>query len=124
MLFPTLLEIATHRVRTLEDHHTLEEALHVLDRSNLRDIVITGSQGWRMLTARELMAFELQQIPFDRPLAELSLQPVCVLPENKTVLDALIALKQSPFDYVCLQNSVHQLSGIVSYTDLVNHLDP
>ncbi|AHF02204.1 hypothetical protein THIAE_02775 [Thiomicrospira aerophila AL3] len=124
MFFPTLASIATKNVITLADDRSIQHAVDLMDQHQLRDVVITGKSGLRMLTARELIAFRLQELDFDQPLADVDLQKVNSLAETATVIDGLSALKQGAFEYLCLLDQQGELSGIVSYSDLAAHLDP
>ncbi|MDR9499985.1 MAG: PAS domain-containing protein [Hydrogenovibrio sp.] len=96
---------------------------------NLRDVIVTGKKGLRILTTRELILFRLQQADFDQPLNQVELNQVPTLPSKASVLEALEVIRNHPDEYLCLVDSsmssgAEQLSGIVSYTDLASYLDP
>ncbi|SFR52526.1 PAS domain-containing protein [Thiomicrospira sp. ALE5] len=124
MFFPSLISIATKKVISLTDNQSLQYAVDLMDQQSLRDLVITGQQGLRMLTARELIAFRLQEQDFNQPLGCFDLQPVNSLPDDASVIEGLNALKQGSFEYLCLLDKQGNLSGIVSYSDLAAHLEP
>ena len=124
MFFPSLSQIATQGVKTLADSHSIQHAADFMDQHNLRDVVITGAQGLRMMTPRELIVLRLQEVDFNLPLSQIALQPVSVLSQDQSVIDGLSALKHGPFEYVCLLDAQGELSGIVSYSDMATHLDP
>ncbi|UQB42588.1 PAS domain-containing protein [Thiomicrospira microaerophila] len=124
MFFPKLSQISTHSVVTLADSHSIQDAVNLMDQTSLRDLVITGEQGLRMITARELIALRLKGIDFSVPLAEISLQAINSIHQDASVIDGLNALKEGRFEYLCLLDSAQNLSGIVSYSDMAQHLDP
>lgn len=124
MFFPKLSQISTHSVVTLADGHSIQDAVNLMDQASLGDLVITGEQGLRMITARELIALRLKGVNFSTPLAEVTLQPINSIHQDASVLDGLNALKEGRFEYLCLLDSAQNLSGIVSYSDMALHLDP
>jgi len=124
MFFPKLSQISTQRVITLADHHTIQDAASLMDQQSLRDVVITGETGLRMVTARELIAFRLQDIDFSTALSDVNLQTINSIDQNATVIDGLTALKDGSFEYLCLLDNAKNLMGIVSYSDMAAHLDP
>ncbi|WFE67815.1 PAS domain-containing protein [Thiomicrospira sp. R3] len=124
MFFPKLSQISTHRVITLADHHSIQDAVNLMDQKSLRDVVITGERGLRMITARELIALRLQEIDFSTTLADVTLQAINSISQDASVIDGLAALKVGRFDYLCLLDSARNLTGIVSYSDMAANLDP
>ncbi|AHF02347.1 hypothetical protein THIAE_08045 [Thiomicrospira aerophila AL3] len=124
MFFPQLATIATKEVVTLVEHASIQDALDLMSKTKLRDLVIISEQGLRMITTRELVTFRLEAIDFKKPLSQCSLQFVKCLPESASLFDGLAALKESAFEYLCLLDSNGTLSGIVSYSDIAAHLDP
>lgn len=93
MFFPNLLQIATKQVISLDDHFSLQDAVHLMAENNIRDVVIKGETGWRLLTTRDLIAFRLQEKDFNAPLVSLSLNRVCTLPSSANVFDAITLMK-------------------------------
>ena len=124
MFFPKLSQIATQKVTTLSDDHTIQQAADLMDARNIRDVVITGAQGLRMITPRELIALRLQEVNFKQPLAQVELQRVNSICQQKNILDGLNALKDGAFEYLCLLDAQQHLCGIVSYSDIIANLDP
>lgn len=124
MLLPKLLDIATKNVISLPDHASIDEAISLMATKNLRDVIITGERGLRILTPRELIQFRLQRVDFSTPLTEVVLNKVPVLHPQATIFQALDVIRSHPDEHLCLLDTDQQLVGIVSYTDLARCLDP
>ena len=124
MLFPKLSQLATQNVNSLPATSSVQDAVDLMDRQAIRDVVVTGGAMLRMITPRELIALRLKGVSFNQPLADIELQPVMSLSQDKSVIDALSSLKKGSFEYVCLVDDQGALTGIVSYSDIVAHLDP
>ncbi|SFR52535.1 PAS domain-containing protein [Thiomicrospira sp. ALE5] len=123
MLLPKLSEIATPNVITIADCHSINDAVHLMAERKLRDVIVTGEAGLRILTTRELIHFRLQQVNFDQPLRQVELNAVPTLPPEAPVLQALEVIRCHPDEYLCLVDQ-GELVGIVSYSDLAGYLDP
>jgi signal transduction histidine kinase/DNA-binding NarL/FixJ family response regulator/predicted transcriptional regulator len=124
MLLPRLLDIATKNVISLPDQGSIDDAISLMATKNLRDVIITGERGLRILTPRELIQFRLQQIDFSTPLSDVVLNKVPVLHPEATIFQALDVIRNHPDEHLCLLDLNQRLVGIVSYTDLASCLDP
>ena len=124
MYLPKLGEIATPDVITILDSRTITEAVHLMAKHNLRDVIVTGDLGLRILTSRELIQFRLQDVSFDQPLSQVTLNQVPTLSPQTNVLEGLEVIRRHPDGYLCLLDNLDQLCGIVSASDLASCLDP
>jgi PAS domain S-box-containing protein len=123
VFFPKLSQVATRDVITLEDSHTIQEAVHLMYEHNIRDVIVEGSSGLRILTARELIEFRVLGIDFATPLKNTALNNVPQMSPDASVVDGLAVIKNHPDEHLCLVEN-GKLCGIVSYTDLASCLDP
>lgn len=124
MFFPKLRQIATQHVIAIDDQASVQNALDKMSQHNLRDLIVTGDKGLRIITAHELIEARLNGCDFTRTqLNSIQLPQVIQLNAEESVVDGLVALKEANVDYVCLVEG-NQLQGIASYTDLISHLDP
>ena len=124
MFFPKLRQIATQHVITIDDQASVQNALDKMSAHHLRDLIVTGDAGLRIITARELIDVRLQGHDLHNTrLNSIALPQVTQLGAHESVVDGLVALKEANVDYLCLMEANH-LVGIVSYTDLITHLDP
>lgn len=124
MFFPKLTQVATSDVITIDDHNTLQQAVHVMHEQQIRDVIVTGDEGLRILTAKELIEFRVLEMSFDSPLNQLPLNKVPILSPNDSVIDGLNVMKDHPDEHLCIVDEQQNLKGIVSYSDLASCLDP
>ena len=122
MLLPKLTEIATPKVIRISDTKSIEDAIHLMAQTQLRDVIVTGQNGYRILTTRELIQFQLQKIPFETPLNQVTLNQVPTVSPDTPVLQALEIIRNHPDEYLCLIEN-EELVGIVSFSDLARYLD-
>lgn len=124
MFFPKLSQVATLDVVTIDDQNSIQQAIHLMHEQHIRDVIVTGSKGLRILTAKELIEFRVLEISFDSKLADVELNSVPTLPPDASVIEGLNVIKSHPDEHLCLIDENHKLIGIVSYTDLASCLDP
>lgn len=123
MKFPSVEEIATHDVVKIGIDKSVKEALRLMIRHQHRDIVVTDEKQYFLVTANDLIRFQVDGITFDSPLSECPLQRAPTLHKANNVLDALEYVNQS-FDYICVVDDEGGLSGILSSTDVISSIDP
>lgn len=123
MLFPKLSQVATQNVVTIAEDQSIQKALHLMHEHQIRDVIVIGSGGLRILTAKELIQFQVMSISFDTPLAKTHLNTVPQLSPDDSVLDGLVAIQNHPNEHLCLVDANQGLVGVVSYSDLASCLD-
>ncbi|MBE0494558.1 MAG: PAS domain-containing protein [Thiomicrospira sp.] len=123
MFFPKLSQVATQDVITISDDHTIQQALHLMHEHQIRDVIVTGAAGLRILTAKELIQFQVTKRSFDTPLHQTNLNFVPQLSADDNVLDGLAIIKNHPDEHLCLVDENQKLVGVVSYSDLASCLD-
>ncbi|WP_052501698.1 CBS domain-containing protein [Thiomicrospira microaerophila] len=124
MFFPKLVDLATRKVITISQQASIDEAVHRMREHNLRDMIVTGDLGLRIITAKELVKFSAQNLPFTQTLNKVDLNLVPTISQYASVLEAITLLSEHVDEHLCLLNSAGELSGIVSYSDLAASLDP
>lgn len=124
MQFPTLQSLATTQVISLNEQASLAEALSLMNKHTIRSLLVNSSQGYRLLQTKDLMAFHLQGINFNVPLAQVLLPRALQLPPEVDVQEAIKLISLHQAEQVCLIDENERLCGIVTYTDLVQNLDP
>ncbi|MGC9387188.1 MAG: PAS domain-containing protein [Hydrogenovibrio sp.] len=124
MWLPKLMDIASPAVVTVDDSQSIHEAVRLMVERGLRDVVVTGKAGLRIITARELIQLRLQQVDFERPLKQVELNAVPTMASDASVLQALEVVRSHPDEHLCLLDESSQLVGIVSLTDLTHYLEP
>jgi|GEM_PF-1845025 len=124
MLFPKLEQLATPEVISLPETASVQSALKLMKEHRIRALVVTGDKGFKLLHARDLVSFHLQGIDFSVPLAQVHLPVAPQLLPNSEVDEAIRLIGVHQVEQLCLVDAEGNLRGIVSYTDLVQSLDP
>lgn len=124
MLFPNLDQLATPEVISLPDTASVQSALKLMKEHRIRALVVVSSKGYKLLHARDLVSFHLQGIDFSVPLAQVHLPLAPQLLPGSDVDEAIRLIGIHQVEQVCLVDAEGKLKGIVSYTDLVQSLDP
>lgn len=124
MQFPTLQSLATRQVISLDEQASLAEALELMSKHTIRSLLVSTAKGYRLLQTKDLMAFHLQGVSFNVPLSQVLLPRALHLPPDADLQEAIKLISLHQAEQVCLVDSNGQLCGIVTYTDLVQNLDP
>jgi PAS domain S-box-containing protein len=124
MLFPKLDQLATPEVISLPDTASVQSALQLMREHRIRALVVISSKGYKLLHARDLVSFHLQGIDFSVPLAQVHLPLAPQLLPDAEVDEAIRLIGVHQVEQLCLVDTEGKLQGIVSYTDLVQNLDP
>ena len=124
MLLEPISSIATPHVFSLDARQSVQAAVDLMAAHGVQDIIVTGNPELRIITAQHIIPLRLDELDFSTPLAAIELPVVACLPSDASIANALGALQQSPTEYLCLVDEGQVLAGILSYTDLINHLDP
>jgi diguanylate cyclase (GGDEF)-like protein len=123
MFFPSLDDIATRDVLTIDFQASVREAIDMMYASNHRNIIVTNGTLFYLLTTADLIALKLDDIDFSRPLSSLELRQVPSLSGEENVINA-IDLVSKEHEYICLTDSGNRLLGIVTNSDIVASIDP
>ncbi|GLR64888.1 CBS domain-containing protein [Marinospirillum insulare] len=124
MQFPTLESLATRQVISLDEQASLAEALELMNTHAIRSLLVSCGKSYRLLQSKDLMAFHLQGINFNVPLTQVMLPRVLCLPPDSDLQEAIKLISLHQAEQVCLVDANDQICGIVTYTDLVQNLDP
>lgn len=123
MFLPKLSQIATPIVITLDDQHTIQQAVDLMAEKALGTLVITGQEGYRFLTTRDLIVLRISEVSFETPLHQTQLTPATLAPSSSSIIDCLNLLREHKSEHLCIINN-DQLAGYLSYSDITTHLDP
>jgi len=124
MQFPTLESLATRQVISLDEQACLSDALVLMNKHAIRSVLVRTAKDYRLLQTKDLMAFHLQGISFSVPLTQVMLPRALCLPPDADIQEAIKLISLHQAEQVCLIDADNQLCGIVTYTDLVQNLDP
>jgi signal transduction histidine kinase/CheY-like chemotaxis protein len=124
LFFPKLTDIATRDVITVSEQASVDEAVRIMRDHNIRDVIVIGELGLRIITAKELVKFSAQGIAFTQKLNQVGLSNVPTISQSASAIDAITLLTEHDDEHLCLLNVTGELVGIVSYSDLAASLDP
>ena len=124
MLFSPISSIATRDVITLCEQQSVQAAVQLMAEHGIHDVVVTGSDVLRIITTQVAITLRLTGVDFNTSLSQVHLPRVACLHRDEKVGEGLAALQGSPTEHLCLVDDDRHLAGIISYSDLISHLDP
>ncbi|MDY0122221.1 MAG: diguanylate cyclase [Sulfurimonas sp.] len=122
MNYPQLINIATKDVVSITRDKTVKEAIELMQKHNIRDVIVEGAQGFKIFTSTKLLELEINDLPLETSLADIALASVPIVDTSANIMDALYAMDDES-EYVCLLEEA-KLVGIISYSDIASALDP
>lgn len=124
MFSPSLMNLATTQVKTLTQEDSVQEAVNLMADQHFHSVVVLGDDQLRIITSSVAISLRLTGFDFHQPLKQANLPPVPCLPQTATLSQAMAELQCASTEHLCLLDDQQQLMGIISYTDLLTHLDP
>ncbi|MGA1932093.1 diguanylate cyclase [Arcobacter sp. YIC-464] len=125
-MMPTVEEIAIKKVVLIDRNSTLEEAIKKMADANIRNIVVSDTveekHKYFMLTIDHLIDYKLGSIDQNISLKELDLPKAKVVQKDLSILNVLNEVDTSDRYMIILDN--HNIIGILSYSDIINNIDP
>ena len=123
MLSAALSSIATRDVVTLEDTRTLRDSVALMAEQAIDAVVVLAHDGLRIITSRTVIGLSLAEVDFSTPLTGISLPRASCAHSEQLISEGVKALRASSSEHLCLVDAHQQLCGIVSFTDLLSHID-
>lgn len=122
-MLPTVYDISTKEIATIDIKNSLNDAIKKMQQLNLRTIVVKNNKKYHILTTSTLIDFKLQGTKLDQTLEELNLPLVKTIEKDMNILTVLNQVN-STNDYMVILDDNGNLLGIISYTDIINNVDP
>ncbi|WP_417331725.1 diguanylate cyclase [Halarcobacter sp.] len=122
-MIPDVLDIAIKDIVTIDSNKRLEEAVKKMAASNLRTIVITDTSSYKILTTTQLIDFKLERVDHATKLKDLGLREVKVINKSLNLINLLNQINSTE-EYMVIVDENSKLEGILSYTDIINNIDP
>lgn len=124
---PTIEEIAVKSIISIEITKSLKEAISKMASSNHRNIVVIeispqNHKNFFLLTISDLINYKLENIDENILLKDLKLTKAKVLKRDLNILNVLNEVENSDKYMVIVDND--ELIGMLSYTDIINNIDP
>lgn len=123
-MIQTVYDICIKDVVKIDNSKTLFDAIEEMSKSNLRTIVVedNSTKKYHILTTTKLLEFKIANIDKKTILKDLPIKESKILDKN---LNLLTVLNQIDFgDEYMVITEFDKLIGIISYTDIVNNIDP
>lgn len=124
---PTIEEIAVKSIISIEITKSLKEVISKMASSNHRNIVVIeispqNHKNFFLLTISDLINYKLENIDENILLKDLKLTKAKVLKRDLNILNVLNEVENSDKYMVIVDND--ELIGMLSYTDIINNIDP
>jgi diguanylate cyclase (GGDEF)-like protein len=125
MEFPKVSDISTKDVLYIEDHKSIQEAIALMYENNHRDIVIKieDKREFGLLKVNDVIRLKLQDIDFSQQIKSIKYDIVPSVNDSESVLDCLKEI-DSVNNCLCAVDDEYNLTGFVSYFDIVSSIDP
>lgn len=123
-MIPTVYDICAQDVVTINVQETLENAIDKMSKYNLRTIILENydDKSYHILTTNHLLEFKISNVNKQIELSYLDIPKVKQLDKNINLLSVLNDIDFNDEYMVITENN--NIIGIVSYTDIVNNIDP
>ena len=125
MEFPKVSDISTKDVLYIGDSETIQEAIDLMYENNHRDVVIKieDKREFGLLKVNDVIRLKLQDIDFSQQIKTIKYDIVPSVNDNESVLDCLKEI-DSVNNCLCAVDDEYNLTGFVSYFDIVSSIDP
>jgi len=125
-MMPTVEEIAVKKVVSISSESKLIEAIRKMADANIVSIVVIDSNKendqYYMLTINHLIDFKLKTVDENTPIKNLQLPKAKAIQKDLNIVNVLNEVNATDRYMVILDKK--NLVGILSYTDIINNIDP
>jgi diguanylate cyclase (GGDEF)-like protein len=126
-VLPTIEDIAVKTIVSVDINVPLKEAIKIMASSNHRNLVVVEKiseqkTNFYLLTINDLIEYKLGNIDENISLKELNLTKAKTLIKDISILNVLNQVDSTDKYMVIVENN--ELIGILSYTDIINNIDP
>ena len=126
-MLPTIEEIAVKAIVSIDINSPLKDAITKMASSNHRNIVVIeyledNHKNFYLLTISDLIEYKLKNIDESILLKDLTLSRAKILQKDLNILNVLNEVDSTDKYMVIVEND--ELLGILSYTDIINNIDP
>lgn len=123
MKFPSIGDIATTSVITIDINDTASNAIDKMLKHEHRHVVVVDGYEYFIISVVDILHLQEKNIALETPLNQLKLKKIPVINKNKNILDSLEFLNGSA-EYICALNNDESLYGLLTHTDITNNIDP
>ena len=123
MFFPLISDIAVRDVLSTHRTETLSHAVNLMFLHNHRNIVVVDDDKYFILTANDVMKYNLKDLPSEIGLSDIKLSPLPLISKDKNILDTLDLLKDS-MEYIGVLDHDKEFYALLTHTDIISSIDP
>ncbi|WP_295023462.1 diguanylate cyclase [Sulfurimonas sp.] len=123
MKFPTVGEIATKNVVSINIRKSIAEAVRLMFENDHRNVVVVDGSSFRILIASDILKARSQNINLSDQLNILNLEIIPTMTKGNNVLQTLEHLSCN-IEYICVVDDDGSLYGLVTHTDIISNIDP
>ena len=123
MKFPTIGEIATTSVVSIERDKSVADAIKVMFENEHRNLIVTDGSIFYILTVGDVLNIKVQNIDLNTPLRDLDLLVVQTIHKDKNILQ-IVDYLNCELEYICVVNDDSSLYGLITHTDITSSIDP
>ena len=122
MKFPSIGDIATTKVVSIDIRSTFEQAISKMLDYEHRNIIVTDLDKYYLLSVVDILSIRAKNISIDITLDKLNLLELPVIDKRKNILEILEYLN-SGTEYLCVVEN-NELYGLVTHSDIISNIDP
>jgi diguanylate cyclase (GGDEF)-like protein len=123
MKFPSVGEIATTSVVSINIKSTLAQAINKMLDTDHRNIIVIDLDNYYILSVVDILNIQAKSIDINTQLKDLELFKIPVINRDKNILETLEYLNNS-IEYICVINEDGSLHGLITHTDITSNIDP
>lgn len=125
MRFPTIGDIATPEVVTVDIQDSIADAVEKIYTTRHRNALVNVGDAFYVFGAQDILQMSAQGVDVERSLETLNLRKVNSISRDKNVLDTLdVVDRPSECEQMAVVDEHGVLCGIVTHTDIANNIDP
>lgn len=122
-MLPTVYDICIKDVAIIDISNTIGEAVEKMAKLDIRNIVVENNGKHHILTTSNLIDLRLQGKTSACKLNEVNLPFAKSVDKDLSILTILNQIN-STSEYMVILDDNNNIIGIVSYTDIINNVDP
>ncbi|MDK9694311.1 MAG: diguanylate cyclase [Sulfurimonas sp.] len=123
MRFPTVGEIATTKVVTVDKNDTLLKVIDVMCLHGHRNVIVVDGCCFYLLSINDILSAKMQQPHLDKPVGSLELAKIPTVYKNENILSTIEYLNCN-LEHICAINEDGTLHGLLTHTDITSSIDP
>jgi len=125
MRFPSIGDIATRDVVTVEMHQSISQAVDKIYATKHRNAIIPYLGEYFVFGAQDILQMSSSGVDVDSSLESLQLRKINTIFKDRNVLDTLeVVDRPNECEQMVVLDEKGILFGIVTHTDITNNIDP